>query len=58
MKRWLALAGVVLIAACVRPPEPNRRLGTIEFETSCTEEAQLRIDQGVAMLHHMLTPTM
>jgi tetratricopeptide (TPR) repeat protein len=54
MKRFLVVACLVLLAACVRPPEPRRRLGKVDFETSCNDEAQSRFDTGLALLHHMM----
>jgi hypothetical protein len=60
----VALAALVLVAGCgfeepafddlPAPGENDVALGTVDFPTSCSEQAQPPIEQGLLLLHHMM----
>jgi tetratricopeptide (TPR) repeat protein len=52
----LLLVALAVTACDPRDPEPEappRDLGMVDFPTSCSEDAQGLLDQGLILLHHM-----
>ena len=55
---FAALIGlIVTIALCTESAKSGQRsLGKVEFDVSCSDEAQARFNHAMALLHHMTYP--
>ena len=53
----LLSAGALLLAACAPGDRvAHTEVGTVDFPTSCSAEAQPELERGLALLHHMMYP--
>jgi tetratricopeptide (TPR) repeat protein len=61
LRPWMAAgllaAGALLVGACAPGDRvAHTELGTVDFPTSCSAEAQPELERGLALLHHMMYP--